>query len=92
MNPQPLPRQPAIPPDPASNDHERDHLEEELASLRADFPDHRIDAESVVDRVRYVACARQYGVRPHTVITPDLGELRAALESGQPGMQQTVSR
>jgi hypothetical protein len=61
----------------------------ELAVLRAEFPGHRISAESIVDRIRYIARSRQDGVRPHTVITGDLTELRAALEAGRPAGQRT---
>jgi hypothetical protein len=56
----------------------------ELARLRTEFPTHLIGTETVVGRgVRYVARARQHDARPHTVLTPDLPELRAALEAGQ---------
>jgi hypothetical protein len=57
----------------------------ELAHLRAEFPGHLIGTETIVGRgVRYLARARQHDAHPHTVLTPDLGELRAALEAGQP--------
>jgi S-adenosyl methyltransferase len=46
-----------------------------LAALRADFPDHEIWPEDDGNQVRYVARGRH----PHTVVTADLGELRAAL-------------
>ncbi|HEX9539950.1 MAG TPA: hypothetical protein VGA04_17460 [Streptosporangiaceae bacterium] len=65
-------------------------LGSELAALRVEFQGHRICTESIVDRVRYVARSQREGVHPHTVITPDLGELRAALEAGRPGGQGTV--
>lgn len=55
----------------------------ELAELRAQFPGHLIGTESITGRVRYVARRRSEGTHPHTVVTPDLGELRAALEAGQ---------
>lgn len=56
----------------------------ELAHLRAEFPGHLIGTETIVGRgVRYLARARQHDAHPHTVLTPDLGELRAALEAGQ---------
>lgn len=64
---------------------------DELACPREEFPGHRISAEAIVDRVRHVARSRQAGVRPHTVITRDLGELRAALEAGRPAAQARVS-
>jgi hypothetical protein len=57
----------------------------ELARLRTAFPTHLIGAETIVGRgVRYLARARQYDTQPHTVITSDLSELRAALEARQP--------
>jgi hypothetical protein len=62
----------------------------ELAALRAEYPGHWIGTESLVDKVRFVARARRQGVRPHTVVTSDLDELRAALEAGRPAGQQTA--
>ena len=50
-----------------------------LSDLRADFPSYVIDTEAVVNGKRYVAVRRQPGPGPHTVVTPDLAELRAAL-------------
>lgn len=55
----------------------------ELAMLRLEFPGHLIGEESMLGRVRYVARRRKEGTQPHTVVTPDLGELRAALEAGR---------
>jgi len=56
----------------------------ELTRLRAEFPGHWIGTETVPGRgVRYLAHARQHDAQPHTVITPDLSELCAALEAGQ---------
>jgi hypothetical protein len=55
----------------------------ELAMLRADFPGHLIGEESIMGRVRYVARRRWQGTQPHTVVTPDLAELRAALQAGR---------
>lgn len=60
-----------------------DGPEHEIILLRTDFPDHRIGTETIVDRVRYVARGHRDGVHPHTVVTPDLDELRAALEAGR---------
>jgi hypothetical protein len=54
-----------------------------LPELRTQFPGHLIGTESITGRVRYVARRRREGTHPHTV-TPDLGELRAALEAGRP--------
>ena len=57
----------------------------ELAHLRAEFPGHLIGTETIAGRgVRYLARACQQGAHPHTVLTADLGELRTALEAGQP--------
>jgi hypothetical protein len=56
----------------------------ELARLRAAFPGHLIGTETIVGRgVRYAARAHQRGAHPHTILTADLGELRAALEAGR---------
>jgi hypothetical protein len=56
----------------------------ELTRLRAGFPGHWIGTETIPGRgVRYLARARQHDIQPHTVITPDLAELRAALEAGR---------
>lgn len=55
----------------------------ELAMLRAEFPGHLIGEESIMGPLRYVARRRREGINPHTVVTPDLGELRAALEAGR---------
>ena len=60
---------------PASHD--------QLAALGEDFPQFRICQETIGDRVRYTACRQQPGLHPHTVITGDLAEIRAALESAR---------
>ncbi len=57
---------------------------EDLVALRADFPGFKIWEECLPGRSRYVARSLREGVRPHTVVTPDLGELRAALEAVAP--------
>ena len=57
--------------------------DDEVMLLRAEFPGHRIGTETVVDRIRYVAQRQRDGAHPHTVITGDLSELRAALEAGR---------
>ena len=56
---------------------------EDLAALRADFPGFKIWEEYLPGRSRYVARSLRQGVGPHTVVTSDLGELRAALQSGE---------
>jgi hypothetical protein len=55
-------------------------VHDERASLRKDFPRFRIWRETIRDRVRYVARSKHPGLNPHTVITDDLAELRAALQ------------
>jgi hypothetical protein len=55
---------------------------EELARPQASFPQFRIWRESTYRGPRYIACRRQPGTRPHTLITSDLGELRAELSNG----------
>jgi len=56
----------------------------ELAALREEFPAFRIWREITGDRVRFVARSRRPGLNPHTVVTPDLGELRNALTPAWP--------
>jgi S-adenosyl methyltransferase len=52
-----------------------------LTALRAEFPDHEIWREDDGGQIRYIA----RGQHPHTVVTADLGELRAALsDAGAP--------
>jgi hypothetical protein len=51
----------------------------ELADLQDDFPAYRIWAEALGDHVRLVAVTRYPGTSPHTVVTADVAELRAAL-------------
>jgi hypothetical protein len=59
---------------------EEHHVQErELADLQNDFPGYRIWQESMGDRVRLVAVRRGPGVTPHTLVTADPAELRAAL-------------
>ncbi len=52
----------------------------ELTSLRKDYPGFQVWQEVTGDRVRYVARRLPPGIGPHTVITADLGELRAVLD------------
>lgn len=51
----------------------------DLASLHAEFPGYRIWHEITGDRARLVAVRRDHGMSPHTVVTADPAELRAAL-------------
>jgi len=60
----------------------RDH--DELALLAAEFPAFRFWCQTFYERTLYIAQSTSLGTRPHTVVTDDLGELRAALEVGQP--------
>jgi hypothetical protein len=54
----------------------------ELDRLRADFPEFWIWRENTGSGVRFVARSQRVGLNPHTVVTADPAELRAAL--GQP--------
>jgi O-methyltransferase involved in polyketide biosynthesis len=58
--------------------------EQDLAALRADLPGFRIWREETCGRIRYVARRRLKGVRPHTVVTACLGELRQEIERACP--------
>jgi hypothetical protein len=53
--------------------------EGELGRLQADFPQFLIWREAIAGRRRYVARRLAPGTRPHTLVSPDPGELRAAL-------------
>jgi hypothetical protein len=57
---------------------------EDIAQLQASFPQFRIWRESTYRGPRYIACRLRPGTRPHTLITSDLGELRAELGTGGP--------
>lgn len=65
----------------------QDHLAhlstQELAHLQEDFPSFRIWLEVAGERTRLVAVGRDHGTRPHTVVTADITELRAALTGSQ---------
>jgi hypothetical protein len=50
-----------------------------LGRLQADFPQFLIWREAIAGRRRYVARRLAPGTRPHTLVSPDPGELRAAL-------------
>ena len=59
-----------------------------LLDLCADFPAYLIGTEAVGSGRRYVAVRREPGPGPgpHTVVTPDLAELRSALSpAARPG-------
>jgi hypothetical protein len=55
-------------------------MADNLVSLREEFPAFRIWQEITGDRIRYVARSLRPGLNPHTTVTADLSELRAALE------------
>ncbi|HUY52710.1 MAG TPA: SAM-dependent methyltransferase [Streptosporangiaceae bacterium] len=57
----------------------KDDTTTSLITLRADFPNFRIWREITTGRTRYVARRLHPGPGPHTVVTDDLTELRAAL-------------
>jgi hypothetical protein len=60
-----------------------------LAALRREFPRYRIWLEPAHGRYRFVALRQHPGTGPHTVITADPAELRAALTP--PGWQEPES-
>jgi hypothetical protein len=66
---------------PTTTDHDADG-DAELASLQASFPQFRIWREMIHDRARYVAQRLNQDTHPHTVVTPDLDEVRATLSAG----------
>lgn len=53
-----------------------------LPALRSDFPQFRIWREVAGNRTRYIARSLFPGIRPHTVVTADLAELRTELSHG----------
>lgn len=53
-----------------------------LPTVRAEFPQFRIWRETTSNRIRYIARSLHRGIRPHTVVTADLAELRAELRAG----------
>lgn len=52
-----------------------------LASLQEEFPAFQIWWEVTGEHARFVAVRRHPGTTPHTVVTADIAELRAALSS-----------
>ena len=72
-----------------------DHLPTpgDLASLQAEFPGYRIWREVTGEHVRLVAVRRTHGASPHTVVTADVTELRAALNGppAKPAKSMTTS-
>lgn len=61
-------------------DADEHHLRQRgLADLQRDFPRYRIWQELMGAQIRLVAVRREPGTSPHTLVTTDLVELRAAL-------------
>jgi len=56
----------------------------DLAELRREFPGFQIWQEVTGERARLVAVRRWPGTSPHTVVTADPAELRAALGERPP--------
>jgi len=56
-----------------------DAVAAELDRLRAEFPLFWIWRETTGSGVRYIARSQRAGLNPHTVVTADPAELRAAL-------------
>jgi hypothetical protein len=55
-----------------------------LTALRDEFPGFSISSETTHSGLRYIARSLRPGIGPHTLITSDLGELRAELSTGEP--------
>lgn len=63
---------------------------DQLPRLRNDYPAFHIWQETTGERVRYIARSVHPGTSPHTLVTADLGELRAVLEEA-PTQPQPIS-
>ena len=55
-----------------------------LTALRDEFPGFSILSDTTHSGPRYIARSRCPGIGPHTLVTSDLGELRAELSNGEP--------
>jgi len=60
---------------------------DQSAELQKEFPQFLIWRETIGQRARYVARSTCHGLNPHTVVTGDPAELRAALEEGIAGAE-----
>lgn len=60
-----------------------------LASLQDDFPAFLITMEPAISGPRYIARSRHFGHNPHTLVTRDPAELRAALRAAQIPQQRS---
>jgi hypothetical protein len=58
--------------------------DEALMKMQRDFPGYRIWREIIPGRTVYVARSRHPAAHPHTVVTPDLRELHAAMTQAGP--------
>ncbi len=67
-----------------SDADEHHSRQQELADLQKDFPGYRIWQEPMGARIRLVAVRRNPGTGPHTLVTTDVTELRAALANVTP--------
>lgn len=65
---------------------QHDARQRAIADLQRDFPGYRIWQEPMGDRIRLVAVRREPGTGPHTLVTADLIELRAALARSTPAV------
>jgi hypothetical protein len=59
-----------------------------LANLQDDFPAFLITMEPALSGPRYIARSRHFGQNPHTLVTRDPAELRAALLAAQVPQQR----
>jgi hypothetical protein len=67
--------------------------DDSLPALRADFPQFRIWRETEEgNRIRYIARSLGPGIRPHTLVTADLAELRAELSHDTNSNSPTTDR
>jgi hypothetical protein len=64
-----------------------DESEQELTSLQVDFPEFEIWCEQTGYGICYVVRGRTLDVHPHTLMTSDLGSIRAALARSRPSPQ-----
>ena len=55
-------------------------MSDDLTMVQADFPAYQIWQEESRGQPRFVARSRYWRLNPHTVVTPDLAELRDALD------------
>ena len=69
-----------LPAGAACGQHAPPTAADHLPALRADFPAFRIWREDAGGRILYVARSQYPSLNPHTVVTDDPAELRAALE------------